>query len=243
MLSLPAYAAIAGITFLASFHCIGMCGGFALCLASGAAGVGSNFARQMLYSAGRITTYMCLGALAGWLGSVMTQEGSLQWVTVGLSVAAGVVMLGLGLYHLGWLPAFSLRFVSTPPAWFTRWMGRATRLSDPVVPYVLGVMTGFLPCGLVAGWLIQAVSTQAPLEGVLIMAFMGLGTVPAMVLTGLAPSAFSPRWRDRLLRASGVFLLLFGLFTLARAQQTLAHWGEAAGAEHCILCLPSSWGG
>jgi sulfite exporter TauE/SafE len=242
MISISALGAIAFITFLASFHCIGMCGGFALCMASGATGARSNLARQFLYSGGRITTYLCLGAAAGWLGLVVTSAGALTAVTAALSIIAGVVMLGLGLHHLGWLPAFTLRFVSKPPAWFTRWMGKATRLSDPVVPYVLGVMTGFLPCGLVAGWLIQAATTRSPLQGLLVMTAMGLGTVPAMVATGMAPSYFTMKWRERLLKASGVALVLFGVFTLARSVPMIATSGDATEGEiNCIGCLLNWW--
>ena len=56
--------------FAGSFHCIGMCGGFACALGRDPQGAGATVLRHLLYNVGRLTTYCFLGGLAGALGQV-----------------------------------------------------------------------------------------------------------------------------------------------------------------------------
>ena len=83
-------------------HCLGMCGGFALHLAAGQSKVGT-LARQLLWHFGRITTYVFLGALAGFLGNRVSLA-QWPWVRDVPGYLAGTVMIVMGLALLGLLP-------------------------------------------------------------------------------------------------------------------------------------------
>jgi sulfite exporter TauE/SafE len=81
---------------------------------------------------------------------------------------------------------------------------------------VAGVLTGFLPCGLVHGFLTLVSSTSSVLHGLLTMAAFGLGTAPIMILTDFSGSLVSHSARRQLLRVSAVCVLLTGVISLAR---------------------------
>ena len=62
--------------FAGSFHCIGMCGGFACALGRDSHGPAATGLRHLLYNTGRLTSYVFLGALAGAIGQVIcTSQG------------------------------------------------------------------------------------------------------------------------------------------------------------------------
>jgi len=232
--------AITVISFLASFHCIGMCGGFALAVASGASSVWSNAGRQIVYSIGRITTYLFLGSIAGAAGSILPVDGAGRWLSIALSATSGVVMILLGLHQFGRTTSGPLhfKFLSRPMAA----MMRAVRtVPEPTLPFALGLLTGLLPCGLVAGWLIRAAASGTALTGLLTMTFFGLGTIPAMVTMGLVGHMMPVSLRFRLVQCSGVLLIAFGLFTIVRAiPQSDQATGRDQGHASCILCLESA---
>src|SRR5271170_4785012 len=71
------YALLFIAGFAGSFHCIGMCGGFACALGPDGRGAGATSLRHLLYNTGRLSTYCFLGGLAGALGQVIcTPQGS-----------------------------------------------------------------------------------------------------------------------------------------------------------------------
>ena len=117
-----------------------------------------------------------------------------------------------------------------------------TFLRAPSLLHVLlaGVLTGFLPCGLVYGFLALAASSSSFSLGTLTMIAFGLGTVPLMVLAGSGLSLVSLATRTRLLRVAAACVILTGMISLARgvgvldlAQRDLARH-EAPPS--CPLC-------
>ena len=74
---MTAYIVIFAAGFAGSFHCIGMCGGFACALGRDPQGRGATVLRHLLYNTGRLTTYCFLGGLAGAFGQVIcTPQGT-----------------------------------------------------------------------------------------------------------------------------------------------------------------------
>jgi uncharacterized protein len=211
--------------FAGSFHCIGMCGGFACALGSDPSGHGAIVLRHFLYNSGRLTTYSFLGGLAGALGQVIcTPQGTAIPMLSGgldtaqriLAIVAGLLMIAMAMQFFGLLPrlhrlaigfgsgtlAASLRSVLTAP-------GRAA-------PLAFGVFNGFLPCPLVYAFLAEAASTAGALGGFLTMASFGLGTFPAMLMMGGVGRALAPAWRQRGVWFAGSCILLLGIVTLGR---------------------------
>ena len=211
-----------------SFHCIGMCGGFACALGADPRGAGATSVRHLLYNTGRLTTYCFLGALAGGLGqAICTSLGlqsdqgtpflnaSLDAGQRALAVMAGLLMIIMALSFFGlrgWHRVTSAFGGST----LVISLRSLLRTPGHAAPLAFGVLNGFLPCPLVYAMVAQAASTVDVLSGFLTMAVFGLGTFPAMLAMGGLGRLLAPRWRQRGVRLAGGFILALGLVTLSR---------------------------
>jgi sulfite exporter TauE/SafE len=210
------YALILLGGLLGSSHCVGMCGGFALSIGANTPRVRQNAVRQLVYSAGRIFTYAFLGAVAGFGGARLSDyAGTFVNVSAALSIFAGGLLLLQGLSVLGWLPWKTTTDNGAPclMGGFLRTFLLSERLFDMLIA---GILTGFLPCGLVYAFLALATATGHVLSGALVMTVFGLGTVPLMVATGISASAISIHARQQLFRAAAVLVMLTGLLTISR---------------------------
>ena len=201
---------------LGSAHCVGMCGGFAVAIGSGAGSIASNATRQLVYSAGRIFTYAALGGALGYAGWRLGEDLPVLFhAQAALAIVAGVLLVGVGLVSAGVLP----RRIRLLPARQSTATGGAVHMPSggPVClagglvgtflrapgwgnVFLAGVFTGFLPCGLVYGFLALAISTASFPLGAATMGAFGLGTVPLMVLTGCGASLFCIAVQRRLTR-------------------------------------------
>lgn len=227
---------LAGI--LGSAHCVGMCGGFALSIGMGARSLFSNLRRQLVYTLGRVLTYAFLGVAAGYAGLWLSRTaGTLVNVQAGLSIVAGGLLAVQGLLALGLLPR---RLVPTIKGGATPCLAGSfvgPFLAAPGLTNVLlaGILTGFLPCGLVYGFLSLSSSSASVIEGLCIMVAFGAGTAPVMILTGAGGSLLSHSARRHLLRVSAVCVLLTGLISLARGAVFLQLPGSTV-IQSCPFC-------
>ncbi len=234
---------------LGSAHCVGMCGGFALLIGSGAGSVPSNVARQAVYSLGRIFTYVALGGALGYAGLRLAQDLPLivraQSV---LALVAGVTLVIVGLISAGVLPNNLSSFFGRggrsashagPSCLASGLLGSFLRAPGWGNVFLAGVFTGFLPCGLVYGFLALACSTASFPVGAATMAAFGLGTVPLMVLVGSGGSLVSVVTRQRLLRLAAWCVVVAGMISLARG---VSAWtaDTQSGPPDCPLCADES---
>ena len=222
------YALLFVAGFAGSFHCIGMCGGFACALGGDPRGPSATAVRHVLFNIGRLTTYCFLGGLAGGLGwaiytclgtssqlGVSVLSESLNAAQRTLAVIAGLLMIIMALRFFGlqgWHRVTSGFGSSTLVVSLRSLLGRR----GYAAPLSLGVLNGFLPCPLVYAMLAQAASTFDALSGCLSMAAFGLGTFPAMLAMGGVGRLLAPSWRQRGVRLAGSFILALGLVTLSR---------------------------
>jgi sulfite exporter TauE/SafE len=225
---------------LGSAHCIGMCGGFAVTIGLGARGLAANLRRQVIYTAGRIFTYSVFGVAAGYAGTWIAGRAS-AWINAqaALCVTAGVLLAGQGLLALGLFPR---RFWPRPAGGglsspclagtFVRPFLASPRPTDVLLA---GVFTGFLPCGLVYGYLALASSSANVLGGLLTMSLFGAGTAPLMMLAGAGGSLVSHATRRHLLRVSAVCVTLTGLISIARGILFVQFPGVPETVR-CVLC-------
>lgn len=202
---------------LGSAHCIGMCGGFAALVGANRRRLPQAITRQLAYSLGRVFTYSFLGAVGGFAGLYITKHSeTLLGVQRAFSIGAGALMILIGLMTLG-----LLRF-----RW--RWLTSITTAAAPVFRhfldggsrgsvFVAGVANGFLPCGLVYAFLALAVASGKPINGLLIMLFFGLGTIPAMTVVGCGSTLISHTARLRIYRLAACFVILAGAMSIKRA--------------------------
>jgi sulfite exporter TauE/SafE len=218
---------VAGIA--GSFHCVGMCGGFACALGRDPVGRRATIERHLLYNTGRLATYSFIGALAGTLGQGLVGHGSLGSIATGqriLAVASGVLMIVMALQFFGYLQrvhSFVLGFGGN-----TLTVSLRNLIATPgrSAPLALGVFNGWLPCPLVYALAAQAAATAGALPGFLTMLAFGLGTYPAMLIMGGAGAMIRPSWRRRGVWLAGILLLILGAITLGRGLIPLAGHGQ-----------------
>jgi uncharacterized protein len=221
------YALLLLAGFAGSFHCIGMCGGFACALGPDPRGAGASSLRHVLYNTGRLTTYCFLGGLAGGLGlAICTSLGlrpdqgtqflhaSLDAGQRALAVTAGLLMIIMALRFFGLRGRH--RVTSFGGGALVNSLRTLLRAPGHAAPLAFGVVNGFLPCPLVYAMVAQAASTFDALSGCLTMAAFGLGTFPAMLAMGGVGRLLAQRWRQRGVRVAGSFILVLGLITLGR---------------------------
>ncbi|HEY6100959.1 MAG TPA: sulfite exporter TauE/SafE family protein, partial [Anaeromyxobacter sp.] len=184
-MSVSGAIAMAFVTgFLGSFgHCAGMCGPLvgSLALAAGPRGGRSALGGQLAYHAGRVTTYAAVGLAMGLTGSFVNVAGRLAGVQQIVAVAAGALMILVGLGAAG--VSGALRRLEA------RTSGKVMALVRRVLSgggagrlYPTGLALGLLPCGFSWTAFLGAAGTGSGVEGLLLALAFGLGTVPALLL-------------------------------------------------------------
>jgi sulfite exporter TauE/SafE len=221
---------------LGSSHCLGMCGGFVLTLGTARTRFRNNLFRQMVYSLGRVFTYSCAGAVAGYAGWRLTVElRTILRAQAVLSITAGLLLVlqglaALGIVHVGL--SFAGKRPCLGPSFFAALLG-ATRAYNV---FLGGMVNGLLPCGLVYAYLALAASSGGWLWGWAVMAAFGLGTVPAMVLAGCGGSLLSATCRRRLMTVAAWCVVVTGSITILRGCGFLQA-GDLLGTSACPGCF------
>jgi uncharacterized protein len=157
-----------------SLHCAVMCGPLVLAVTKSAgANVGFNTSR-LVYHAGRIATYIAIGALFGAIGQTFALVGLQRWI----SLLAGIAILaGLLLSTKLALKTSVAKLVTRLKTTFARLLQRRTLASQ----FALGAINGLLPCGLVYIATAGASVTLSPVLGAFHMAAFGAGTLPMLL--------------------------------------------------------------
>ena len=174
----------------------------------------------LAYNTGRIASYVAAGALAGGVGAWAANLVSVHRAQLGLQVVAGLFMILLGLYLAGWWPVLGHLERAGGVLW--RRIEPLGRRLLPVrtLPQALGIglVWGWLPCGLVYSALVWAIGAGGAGKGALLLLGFGLGTLPALLAMGTAAVALA-NWARRpiMRRAAGTLVVLFGVYEIGLA--------------------------
>jgi sulfite exporter TauE/SafE len=207
-------------------HCIGMCGGIVVAYSSSKIDKDSPWSRQTMshlaYNFGRVTTYTVLGALFGLLGKVIaftpTTKGVLFVLTGILMVLAGASLLG----NLKFLN--SAEWSVSRQGWFQRAFKILIQSRSIASFYLLGMLNGLIPCGLVYSFAIIAASTASPLWGALVMATFGLATIPALFFLGTVTKFLQQgSLRSTMMKMAAMLVIFYGLFVFYKGYKFIAH--------------------
>ena len=201
------------VGLLGGTHCVGMCGGFVGALSMG----GGRWSLHLAYNTGRILSYGLAGALAGALGAASLGLAGQTTARLVLYVFANLMLVALGLYLLGVTGALALTEKAGQKLW--RRIQPLTRRFLPARTVAqalpLGLLWGWLPCGLVYGALASALSAGSAWHGAGLMLAFGLGTLPNLLLAGVVLGRFNHFVRNVWVRRiSGILVLGFGVYGL-----------------------------
>jgi sulfite exporter TauE/SafE len=212
-------AAILVSSLAGSLHCVAMCGPL-IGLSGGSRTRRLVLVHAVVHAFGRLTTYAVLGALAGLVGGAVDLAGRLATAQhVASLVAGGVIVFGgVGsiAVALGWIRGWS--------AEATLWNRGLSQLRGRRAvsrAWLIGVLTGLLPCGWLWAFVVSAAGTASAGAGAAVMAVFWLGTVPAMTGVLAFGGPVIARLRRRLPVISACVLIALGLATLA------VRWGDA----------------
>lgn len=220
-------ALISGVA--GSVHCFVMCGGLAGALGmrrpATAGGIGA-LGDAAMYHVGRVGGYTIIGAIFGGLGATVGSALDLPKLAMMARVAAGLLLVLVALRvlvgwnALAWLEWLGARFwISVQPLARRLVSSRAASRN-----LLLGLLWGWLPCGLVYSMLLFAALTGDALRGGGIMLAFGLGTLPAMLASTLGASRLTIYLRQSgTRRLSGALLLVFGLWLAYAAIPSTPH--------------------
>jgi len=226
MLTWAILGAVALTGILGGVHCAGMCGGIVAALSGQAARGVPPWRIHLSYNLGRISSYTLAGALSGALGSLGLMLDGMLPVQIALYVAANVLLIALGLYLAG-IPGVTARLERIGAGLWRRLRpltGRFMPADSVPKALALGMLWGWLPCGLVYTVLFTALLSGDPLTGAAVMLAFGLGTLPNLMAAGLLMRGFRTLVAARPVRLiSGALVLGFGVYGLAHAATLSQH--------------------
>ena len=180
---------------LSSFHCVGMCGPIAMMLPVDHQNATRKAFQVATYHIGRLSAYTIIGLLFGALGKGFFLAGMQQQ----LSIAVGILMIVFILVPERKLAQYNF---SKPIYKVISKVKTALRKQFKNKSYsslfTIGLLNGFLPCGMVYVALFGAIAMQSVFQGALYMALFGLGTMPLMSVVIYVNAFITPTFRNKI---------------------------------------------
>ena len=179
---------------MGSFHCAGMCGPIAIALPLRGDNMRQKVFGGVLYNLGRTVTYGIMGAVFGLVGQGLQMVGFQQWV----SIIMGVLMVASVLFPKLFKKQYDLD--SSMFSFVGKLKNALKRLftkKSYKALFLIGLLNGYLPCGLVYIALAGALGTGSVLFGTLFMILFGLGTMPMLLGISLLGNMASAKLRNK----------------------------------------------
>jgi sulfite exporter TauE/SafE len=207
------------IGLLGGVHCVGMCGGIVGALSLGV-DTQKRWPLLLVYNIGRISSYALAGAVAGGLGYFFASTLAVQQAQQVLLLIAAVFLILLGLYLAGWWRVLGQVEQLGGYLWkHIEPLGRGLLpIRNARQALAIGLLWGWLPCGLVYSALLWSVAAGSVLDGALLMLAFGLGTLPNLLLMGVAANQLK-RWLAKPIvrRVAGAAVAAYGIWLLLRS--------------------------
>lgn len=224
-----------------STHCLGMCGAISVNLSFSLPEPERSTSRllywHLLVNAGRVTFYALLGAFAGGVGAALDQRSPMLGKAIMLLSALVLALIALQLFG----QARGLQWLESIGALVWR---KVQPLTQPLLPlrkgwqaYLLGMLWGLMPCGLIYSAAALAAGTGSAVKGALLMAVFGALTAVPVAGTGVLAGSLG--WLRRPAWKALAALLCLGL-ALAIAWQALSGGHGGGHASHGEQAMPAT---
>ena len=173
--------------FFGGTHCVGMCGGLSSAFALQLPPHLNRLGLIVLLNLGRISSYVLIGLIVGLVGQIGISLDDTRWLQNGLYVAANVLLLLLGLYLAGLSTAATQIERIGRPIWkrLNPILNRLLPIKSVPACFGVGMLWGWLPCGLVYSASLYALGSGNAVQGGLYMLAFALGTLPNLLAMGI----------------------------------------------------------
>ncbi len=216
------YGMIFMIGLLSGFHCVGMCGGLVVAYSANCLinkeNIKNATAPHFQYNIGRVISYTMIGGILGGVGSFFGINPTFTGILV---LFASVFMILMGISFLGNLKILEKIKLRTP-AFIAKFLYNQKYSKNPKGPFVVGLLTGFMPCGPLQAVQLYALASGSILTGALSMSIYAVGTAILLFGFGISISKIGESYIGRIIKVSGILLILLGMIM---ANRGLANFG------------------
>lgn len=173
-----------------------------------------------MFVSGRVISYGLLGGVIGTIGQALTPSPLITGI---ITVAAAVYMLIMGLDMLRIAPRWLTGLLPRMPKAFSHRMIDAEGKTHPVMPFILGAATFFIPCGFTQSFQVYALTTGSFAGGALVLTGFALGTVPALLALGCASNALKGKAGNLFFQFSGTLVVVLGVWNMQNGFTVAGH--------------------
>jgi sulfite exporter TauE/SafE len=172
-----------------------------------------TFILVVFFLIGKIIAYTLFGMLLGFLGSYMQLTIPMRAI---LMVVASLFMLATAMNLLGVHSVFRCVLIQ-PPRFLTRLVRHQSKQLDWFAPFVVGMLTIFLPCGITQAMMAQALEFGNPgVSASVLFAFI-LGTVPLFLLFGVFMQAASQVFTKYFAPIAAILVIILAFWNIHTA--------------------------
>ena len=204
--------------FFGGTHCVGMCGGLSSAFALQLPPHLNRLGLIVLLNLGRISSYVLIGLIVGLVGQIGISLDDTRWLQNGLYIAANILLLLLGLYLAGLSTAATQIERIGRPIWkrLNPILNRLLPIKSVPACFGVGMLWGWLPCGLVYSASLYALGSGNAVQGGLYMLAFALGTLPNLLAMGIFAAQLKTLLQRRAIRlCAGLLVTGWAVFRLA----------------------------
>lgn len=171
----------------------------------------SRAAPVLMFLTGRVMSYALLGGVLGWLGARLAFSSTTTSIILA-AAAMYMILVGLDMLHL--LPASVRRYLPGTPKALTHGVMDKAQKSGTWMPALMGGATFFLPCGFTQALQAYALTTGSFMASAIILGAFALGTVPGLLIFGLATTSFKGSTGKFIFKVAGALVIVLGIMNL-----------------------------
>lgn len=198
---------------ISSLHCIGMCGPIAMMLPVSHHNPQKKGIQIAVYHLGRLFSYATLGLVFGLVGKGLSLAGAQQYV----SIMVGIGMIVIALVPEKLLAQYNFsRPIHQLLSAIKAKLGQQFKKKSTDALFAIGILNGFLPCGMVYAALFGALAMPRYWDSVLYMLLFGLGTIPLMTAVVYVSNLLSFPIRTKVQKVIPLVICLIGVLFILR---------------------------
>lgn len=207
------YLSALTLGLLGSFHCVGMCGPIALAIPLKTSSWSSRITGGILYNLARSITYAIMGLVFGLLGQGLVVSGFQQWISIIMGIIMILSVITPSIYKNRFNAEKGIfSFVGKLKVSLGKLFTQRTYKSL----FLIGLLNGLLPCGLVYVAIAGAIATGTASSGAIFMFVFGLGTIPMLLAISLLGNMITLELRKKITKIIPYAIVFIGLLFVLR---------------------------